>query len=340
MDENSEIRDIFIVGLRNAHAMENQALSIMRPQVKRIENYPEVAARLEEHIRETEGQMERLERLLESFGESTSTLKDTALSVLGSLAAMGHVVAGDEIIKNSLANFAFENYEIAAYNVASVVERARTFCPGGGHAAPKPRRGSRHGGMAGPEPRYGDPPVRRVEGGWGNGKGLNFAMTEMASRRFPVTAGILLGLGLGGFFDGIVLHQILQWHHIATSAGYPADSVENLEFNTLLDGLFHAVTYIFVAAGVLLLWRGFATRQAIWSGKMLVGTVLMGFGIFNVVEGLADHHLLGLHHVNETVPREQWLLWDLAFLLWGLAMIVVGWRLFRGGRQPTLSNAR
>jgi ferritin-like metal-binding protein YciE len=115
MGENSEIRDIFIVGLRNAHAMENQALSIMRPQVKRIENYPEVTGKLEEHILETEGQMERLERLLESLGESTSTLKDTALSVLGSLAAMGHVVAGDEIIKNSLANFAFENYEIAAY---------------------------------------------------------------------------------------------------------------------------------------------------------------------------------------------------------------------------------
>ena len=112
----SKIHDIFIVGLRNAHAMENQALSIMRPQTKRIENYPEVAHRLEEHIRETEGQMERLERLLQSFGENTSTLKDTALSVLGSLAAMGHVVADDEIIKNSLANFAFENYEIAAYN--------------------------------------------------------------------------------------------------------------------------------------------------------------------------------------------------------------------------------
>jgi uncharacterized membrane protein len=57
-------------------------------------------------------------------------------------------------------------------------------------------------------------------------------------RRFPVGAGILFGLGLGGFFDGIVLHQLLQWHHMATSAGYPADSLENLEFNTFPDGLF------------------------------------------------------------------------------------------------------
>ena len=42
---------------------------------------------------------------------------------------------------------------------------------------------------------------------------------------FPVSAGVLFGLGLGGFFDGIVLHQVLQWHHMLTSAGYPPDSV-------------------------------------------------------------------------------------------------------------------
>jgi len=115
VDDNSQTRAIFIVGLRNAHAMENQALSMMQPQVKRIENYPDVAQRLEQHIRETEGQRSRLENLLQSFGESTSSLKDAALSAVGSMAALGHSVAGDEIIKNSLANFAFENFEIAAY---------------------------------------------------------------------------------------------------------------------------------------------------------------------------------------------------------------------------------
>jgi ferritin-like metal-binding protein YciE len=129
MNNNSEIRDIFLVGLRNAHAMENQALSIMRPQAKRIENYPEVAERLEQHIRETEGQLERLERLLQSFGESTSTLKDTALSMVGSLAALGHSVSGDEIIKNSLANFAFENYEIAAYKSLLTLCELGRFAP-------------------------------------------------------------------------------------------------------------------------------------------------------------------------------------------------------------------
>ena len=58
-------------------------------------------------------------------------------------------------------------------------------------------------------------------------------------RQFPVSAGILFGLGLGGFFDGIVLHQVLQWHHMVTSAGYPPDSVENLEFNTFRRALPH-----------------------------------------------------------------------------------------------------
>ncbi|MGK9055632.1 ferritin-like domain-containing protein [Neorhizobium petrolearium] len=115
MADTSETRSIFVTGLKNAHAMENQALSIMKPQVSRIENYPEVAAQLEQHIRETEGQLRRLQEVLDSLAEDRSAFKDMALSLTGSMAAMGHSVAGDEIIKNSLANFAFENYEIAAY---------------------------------------------------------------------------------------------------------------------------------------------------------------------------------------------------------------------------------
>ena len=77
----------------------------------------------------------------------------------------------------------------------------------------------------------------------------------MEDRNFPVSAGILLGLGLGGFFDGIVLHQLLQWHHMLTSAGYPPDNVRNLEINTLWDGIFHSSTYVFVLLGLIILWR-------------------------------------------------------------------------------------
>lgn len=95
--------------------MENQALSIMKPQASRIESYPDVEARIKQHISETEGQIARLEKLLDGLDEDKSSLKDLALSVAGTFAAVGHTVAADEILKNSLANFAFENFEIAAY---------------------------------------------------------------------------------------------------------------------------------------------------------------------------------------------------------------------------------
>jgi ferritin-like metal-binding protein YciE len=124
IEMNDETRDIFVTGLKNAHAMENQALSIMKPQLSRIENYPEVAAKLEQHIRETEGQIVRIEEVLSGLNEDHSSLKDMALSFTGAMAAMGHTMAGDEILKNSFANFAFENFEMAAYKSLLTVAEA------------------------------------------------------------------------------------------------------------------------------------------------------------------------------------------------------------------------
>jgi uncharacterized membrane protein len=158
---------------------------------------------------------------------------------------------------------------------------------------------------------------------------------ERRERTFPIGAGILLGLGIGGFFDGILLHQVLQWHHMLTSGGYPATSLENLEFNVLWDGLFHVSTYIFVTIGLALLWRAASQPHAPWSGKMLIGSQLIGFGLFNVVEGIVDHHILGIHHVNETVPPEQWIYWDIGFLVWGALMLVGGWLLLQAGQRET-----
>jgi ferritin-like metal-binding protein YciE len=126
---DAEVRDLYVTGLRNAHAMENQALSIMKPQVQRIENYPQVADLLNRHIGETEGQLRRLETALSELGEDNSTLKDWALSMAGGMAAIGHSMAGDEILKNAMANFAFEHYEIAAYK--SLI----TLAEANGHAS-------------------------------------------------------------------------------------------------------------------------------------------------------------------------------------------------------------
>jgi ferritin-like metal-binding protein YciE len=126
-DVSERISEIFVVGLRNAHALEHQALSIMTPQVSRIENYPEVADRLREHIEETNGQIARLDEILDSLGKSSSGLKDTALSMSGSMAAIGHSVAGDEILKNTFANYAFENFEIASYKSLITMAEAGAF---------------------------------------------------------------------------------------------------------------------------------------------------------------------------------------------------------------------
>jgi uncharacterized membrane protein len=146
---------------------------------------------------------------------------------------------------------------------------------------------------------------------------------------FPRAGGILLGLGLGGFFDGIVLHQMLQWHHMLTSAGVPADSLANLELNTFWDGVFHAGTYALTLAGLIVLWRHARRPHALWPKRVLAATILIGFGAFNLAEGTINHHLLGLHHVNETVPPEQWLWWDVGFLAWGAAMVIAGWTMLR-----------
>jgi uncharacterized membrane protein len=153
-------------------------------------------------------------------------------------------------------------------------------------------------------------------------------------RRFPTAAGIFFGLGVGGFFDGIVFHQLLQWHHMLSS-WYPVNTIENLEINTRWDGAFHSLTYVFLVIGLFLLWRTAHRVHLYWSTKLLIGSMLIGFGIFNTLEGIIDHHWLGVHHVNETVPREQWPIWDIGFTLSGLAMIVAGWLILQAGRRQT-----
>ena len=160
-------------------------------------------------------------------------------------------------------------------------------------------------------------------------------MTRTRKETFQSLQVFCSGWAWGGFFDGIILHQVLQWHHMLTSAGYPPDSVHNLEINTLWDGFFHLSTYLFVVLGLCILWRAAHRTHVRWSGKLLLGTILMGFGLFNLVEGMIDHQILGLHHVNETVPPAQWLSWDIGFLVWGVLMLLGGWRLMRAGRQET-----
>src|SRR3954467_7370432 len=129
-------------------------------------------------------------------------------------------------------------------------------------------------------------------------------------RRPPLLPSVLLGIGLGGFVDGILLPQILQWHHMLTSEGCcSAGSIGGLEDNTLADGLFHAATWLAVVAGIWILWRG--SRGWGWAinGRALVGWIVVGFGLFNVVEGVVDHQILGIHHVRDDLGGP--LSWDI-----------------------------
>lgn len=138
--------------------------------------------------------------------------------------------------------------------------------------------------------------------------------------RLLTTAGVLIGMSLAGFFDGIVLHQILQWHHMLSNV-QSTDSVKGLQLNTLADGLFHIASYVLLAIGLITLWRAHQQKPS-FSSRLMIGAVLLGAGIFNLVEGLVNHHLLQIHHVK---PGPNQLLWDLGFLAIGLALIGWGW---------------
>ena len=143
-------------------------------------------------------------------------------------------------------------------------------------------------------------------------------------------AGLLYGLGFGGFVDGIVLHQILQWHHMVSHVeGYPTDTVAGLEANTLADGLFHVATWLFLLAASITTLQAWRQGRLAPSWSFHVGLVLAGWGIFNLVEGIVDHHLLGVHHVRDDVGSP--LSWDLGFLAFGALLVVVGWLLHRHG---------
>lgn len=144
-----------------------------------------------------------------------------------------------------------------------------------------------------------------------------------------IVAGIVLGLGQGGFFDGIVFHQLLQWHHMFSSVKTDA-TIAGLELNTIGDGLFHLLDWLLTLSGIFLLWRAGKRPQGSWSGRVLLGSSLLGFGVFNLVEGILDHQIFGIHHLK---PGAHQLLWDLAFLAAGLVLVGVGAGLIRSAQS-------
>ncbi len=146
-------------------------------------------------------------------------------------------------------------------------------------------------------------------------------------------SGFVLGLGLGGFVDGILLHQILQWHHMVSTRISPT-TLSRLETNTLADGLFHSATWLLVVLGVTLTVRGWRRDRTSPSWGLHIGSLLVGWGVFNLLDGVVNHHLLGLHHIRDDLGGP--LSWDLGFLAFGAALVAVGATLVRSNRpSPT-----
>jgi uncharacterized membrane protein len=145
------------------------------------------------------------------------------------------------------------------------------------------------------------------------------------------TPGIVLGLGLGGFVDGIALHQIAQWHNMG-SAVLPPHTMEAMRQNMTWDGWFHAATLALTLAGIYLLLRDARAGVPLPPPLAFTGQLLLGWGIFNLVEGIVDHHLLGIHHVRDVpvhIPAYDWIF----LAVGGVGLVVLGWLMARSGSR-------
>jgi uncharacterized membrane protein len=133
---------------------------------------------------------------------------------------------------------------------------------------------------------------------------------------------ILLGFGLGGFFDGIILHQVLQWHHLLSLWNEAGD----LSWHVLWDGIFHVLMYGITALALWGLWRAGVPR-----GWRFLAGFLIGFGIWNVVDLVVFHWLLEVHHIR--VDAAEPLLYDLGwFAVFGLVPLGIGWAMLQKDR--------
>jgi uncharacterized membrane protein len=158
-------------------------------------------------------------------------------------------------------------------------------------------------------------------------------MTPKIHRGALIASGTLVGAGLGGFVDGIVLHQILQWHNMLSSRVAPVTLVA-MKYNMLWDGLFHAFTWLMTVIGLAMLWRWRDRLSVSGSNRMLGGALALGWGLFNVIEGVINHHLLAIHHVH---PGADELAWDIGFLVFGAVLVAAGWQLISSGRREQSS---
>jgi uncharacterized membrane protein len=147
------------------------------------------------------------------------------------------------------------------------------------------------------------------------------------NRKPIIAAGTLMGIGMGGFIDGIVFHQILQLHSML-SAPLPQDNVINIKTSMVWDGMFHLLTWLSTAVSIYLLWRALKNPAVKADGLTYWGALFSGWGIFNLVEGIIDHYVLQVHHVVESAGLS---FYDHIFLASGIIFIGMGMILMKAG---------
>lgn len=165
-------------------------------------------------------------------------------------------------------------------------------------------------------------------------------MTALPSPRLAPPckrAGITIGVGMGGFVDGILLHQILEWHNMG-SAVLPPTTMAAMRQNMIWDGEFHAAVWIVTLVGIYLLLRAARRGAALPSPGRFAGQLLLGWRIFNLVEGVIDHQILNLHHVRDLpvhIPMYDWLFVAIA----GVGFILLGWTISQSSQKVSARTA-
>jgi uncharacterized membrane protein len=170
------------------------------------------------------------------------------------------------------------------------------------------------------------------DGGTDDDEGLQGIRRGRGAFWSPLSrAGLVLGMGFGGLADGVILHQILGWHHLVC---YTLDcqptSVGELELENTQDGYFHLGLWLTLLAGTIMLFRAARRPEGTRSGRVLAGAMLSGSGLFNFVEGLVNHQILGIHHVLPGNPHQH--LFDMLYLGNGLLFLAIGLLLIRSPR--------
>ncbi len=138
-----------------------------------------------------------------------------------------------------------------------------------------------------------------------------------------IRAGFVLGAGFGGFADGIILHQILGWHHfICYTLNCQPTSIAQLQRENTQDGFFHLALWLVLLVGTVMLFRAARHSSLMWRGRTLLGSMLAGCGLFNFLEGMINHQILGIHHVLPGNPHQ--FLFDMLYLANGILFLLIG----------------